>query len=393
MVLQFAASGSVLPFIGMLLRDRGLGYDRISLIFLAASAAMLVAPFLWGMLADRWVPLNRLFVLLNGGGSLLLLWLMEQTRFAGMLVAFTAFSAFVVPTFVLMNSLCFHHLPNPRAQYGQVRAFGSLGWILPFLPIALWTAWRPDAGLGFTLALGAGFSLAMGIFALRLPHTPPGARRAAGMPGPGLYGPALKRLVGNPDYLVLLLSMFLMSGSFVLVLYYSPPFLEKLGVSRPWIGPVQAIGVLFEVVLFRWHPRLLRRFPHTFVILAGCASLALRHGLFAFSNNVWLLSASYLLAAMVVVFHHTGVSILANAIAGPEVRSTAQTLISFFGLGLGPMFANAVAGWIAARSGDDLRPVFLFGALAALMAGLLLLSRRRRLEAAGGGPLPTGDGR
>lgn len=386
MLLQFAANGSVLPFVSMFLRDRGLTYDRISLVFFSASVAMLVFPFLWGMLADRYLPLDRVFVFLNGCGALALVFLVRQTGFVGLLVGYTLFSAFIVPTFMLINSLTFHHLPDPRTQFGMVRAFGSLGWIVPFLPVSLWTALRPEAGLGFTLWSGALFCGLMGGFALRLPHTAPGARRPAGAAtGPSLYGPALKRLLRDPDYLVLLASMFLMSGSFSMVIYYSPPFLEKLGVPRPWIGPVQAVGVVFEVFLFWWQPHLVRRFRNTTIILWGCLALAIRHWLFAGCSNLWLLTASYLLTALVVVFHHTGVSILANALAGREVRSTAQTLLSFFGLGVGPMFANGIAGWLAARAHDDVRPVFLFGGCLAGAAAALVFARRRRLEAAARG--------
>ena len=56
MALQFAAGGAVIPFITLLLRDRGLDFAHVSQIFLASSASLLVFPFLWGMLADRWVP-------------------------------------------------------------------------------------------------------------------------------------------------------------------------------------------------------------------------------------------------------------------------------------------------------------------------------------------------
>ncbi len=383
MLLQYAANGSVLPFVSMFFRDRGLTYDRISLIFFASSVVMLAAPFFWGMLADRVIPLNRVFVVLNWGGALALLVVIFQTGFAGMLIAFSVFSAFIVPTFMLMNSLSFHHLESPRVQFGVLRSFGSLGWIIPFLPISLWTAYRPEAGLAFALWSGVTFCLLMGLFSFWLPHTPPGARRQLGaVAGPSLYGPALKRLLRQPDYLVLLASMFLMSGSFSMVIYYSPPFLEKLGMPRPWIGPAQALGVIFEIFLFWWQPLLLRRFRHTTVIIWGCLALAARHWMFAGSDNLWWLTASYLLTALVVVFHHTGVSMLANVLAGPEIRSTAQTLLAFFGLGVGPMFANGVASWLAARAGDDLRPVFLFGGGLALVAAVLIAARRNHLEAA-----------
>ncbi len=381
MLLQYAACGSVLPFITMFLRDRGLPYERIGLILLASSTVMLVAPFFWGMLADRLIPLNRVFTGLNLLGALALWAVAKTTGFGGLLVAYTAFTACLYPIFTLTNALAFHHLPRPREQFPRLRAWGSLGWILPFLPISLWTAWRPAAGLGFTLWLGAGLCVAMAAFAFCLPHTEPGARRGrAGAVAPRLYGPALKRLLRDGNYLALLISMFLMSGAFTMVLFYSPPFLEKLGVGRPWIGPIQAGGVVVEIALFRWQPFLLRRFRITSLILVGIGALVARHLLYAVSANLWLLSGSYALVAVVVVFHHIGVSILANALAAAEVRATAQSLLAFCGMGLGPMFANALASALTGHFHDDLRPVFLAGALMAGLAGGVIAWRRRGLE-------------
>jgi len=378
MLAQFAATGSVLPFVTMLFRERGLSYAQISLLLTLSAAAMTVCPLLWGMAADRWISLNRVFSVVNAASAALLGLMVLGRGFALTAAAFTLYSACALPTFTLINALAFHHLPHPREQFGRLRAFGSLGWILPFLPISLWTARRPGAGLDFTLWLGAGLSLVSAAWAFALPPTRPGAARRG--PGPNLYGRALKRLLGNSDFTALLLSMFLVAGAFSILLYYSPPYLEKLGVPRPWIGPIQALGVVVEIGLFQWHGRLARAVRPTVLILAGSSALILRHLLYAFCGAPLWLSLSYALAAAVIVFHHTGVSLLSNALAGGELRATSQTLLSFAGQGLGPMFAHWLAGRIAVRFGDDLRPIFLAAALLCAAAFVIILSRRRSLD-------------
>lgn len=384
MLIQFAAIGAVLPFVTLWLRDRGLVYSEISFILLACSAVMLVFPFLWGMLADRFVPLNRLFIVINLCGAGTLMFMLPQHTFVGLAVSFTCYSACMIPGFSLTNALSFHHLARPREQFGRLRAWGSVGWILPFLPIALWTALQPAAGLDFTLYLGIGLCGVMAVYSFWLPHTAPKARRTGtGAAAGPVYLPAVKRLVRDWNYLTVLLAMFLVSGSFTLLMYFSPPFLEDLGVSRPWIGPIQAIGVLAEVALFQIQPALIRRWNYTTVILTGCAALVLRHLLFVGVSNPWVLSASYLLAGVVIVFFNMGISVLVNAMAVAEVRATAQTLLAFFGLGLGPMFANWIAGRLAAHYANNLRPVFLFAAVLAALAAVLIAVRGRQLNRAG----------
>lgn len=393
MGFQFAAGGAVIPFVTLLFRDRGLDFSQISLIFTASSATLLVFPFLWGMLADRYLPLNRLFTLLNlvGAGALALL--AGQQGFLGMLIAYTCYFACFNPALYLMNALSFHHLLNPREQFGRVRAWGSLGWIVPFLPISLWLGHKADAQFDFVAYLGMACCLGMAAFSFWLPHTPPGARGAAreqGGSGRLPYGLAIRELLGDRNYLVLLLSAFLMAGSLSLLMYYSPPLLEDVGVPRQWIGPVQAIGVVFEIVLLQWQPALLRRWNYTTVIVAGCVALVARHLLFGWSGNAWVLAGSYLLAGTVIVFYNQGVSVLVNSMAAVEVRATAQTLLLLFGQGLGPLLANLLAGRLASQAGDNVRPVFFFAAILGGVAALVVAARGRQLNAAGSGAARRG---
>ncbi len=386
MATQFAVGGAVIPFASLWFQDQGLDFTRISLIYVASSATLMVFPFLWGMLADRHIPLNRLFALLNLGAAGALAFLSAQTGFAGMLVGFTLLTALLNPTFMLINALSFHHLPRPHEQFGRLRGWGSLGWTLPFLPISLWLACRSQPSLGFTLHLGTLCCLIMVAVTFWLPHTEPAGRRQ----GPGRrhhpYGPALRSLLSDSNYVVLLVAYFCMAGSFSILTYYSFPLLEKVGVPRVWLGPAQAAGVLFEFALFQWQPALLRRWNYSGVILAGCAALLARQLLYAVSDNLWLLCLSYTLAGAVVVFNIVGTSLLVNAIAGSAVRSTAQTLLVLVGSGFGPIVANWAAGRIAAHSGGSLRPVFVFASALAAAAALLIAARVRRLDEAGRRP-------
>jgi hypothetical protein len=175
-------------------------------------------------------------------------------------------------------------------------------------------------------------------------------------------------------------TFFLVAGSFSILMLYSPPYLEDLGVDRAWIGPIQCTGVLLEIVLFRWVPGFVARWNYQTCLLTGCFALLLRHVLFSCSGNPWLLSASYLLAGVVIVFYMITCSIIVNALAELEVRATAQTLLVFFGSGMGPMFANWAAGQLAARSASGLRAAFVFAAILAGLACLLVFLRGSRLN-------------
>lgn len=381
MLMQYAACGAVIPFVSMWLVDRGLSYHQISRIIMTSAAVLLVAPFFWGMVADRFLPLDRVLMLVNLLGAGALVVLAQQENFQGLLLAYVAYTAFIFPTFHLINALGFHHLARPEASFSGLRAWGSVGWIIPFLPISLWTASRAEAGLNFILYLGMGLGLGMALLCWFLPHTPCGGRKkTAAADGHPAYLRAVRELLTNPNYLVVLLSMFLLSGSFSLVTFYSPPFLEQLGMPRPWIGPAQAIGVVFEVWLFQHQPGLIRRLNLIRTVVLGCLALVFRNLMFSVLSDLWLLALSYLLAGAFVVLYHIGASMLVNRLATDAVRASAQTMMGICSMGLGPMFANWMAGRLAAMAGNNLRPVFLFATFLAMLATLLIVAANQPLR-------------
>jgi predicted MFS family arabinose efflux permease len=378
MILQYAVGGALFPFLTLLLRDRGMTVPQISTALLCGAASMLVAPFFWGMLADRFIPLNRLFVVMNVAAVIALGAFAFQHAYAPMVISLTLFYASFMPTPILTNAIALQHLPDPQRQFGPVRAWGSAGWVLPSFPIFVWLSLSRSQDLGFLLGVTMTLGVIMAVTALWLPHTPPGALapRQAGSEAPTTYWPSLRRLLRNVNYLILIGAYLLMAASFVIQAFYSPVRLEDLGMTRPWIGLVQSVGVLWEIALFFARSAIVNRLGVTGSIVAGCVALLVRQLLFAYADNLWVLAASYLLVGTTVVLFHIGVNLLVAAMAEREVKSTAQTILTLCSSGIGPILANAVVGRLTAGSASDLSGVFLFGAILTAGAGALLLLHR-----------------
>ena len=383
MLCQFAVGGAVIPFAGLLLQERGMDFVQASRIFALSSCMLLVFPFLWGMVADRFLPIDRLFTALNVLAVGAMAFLFYQSSYLGLLIGFLMFYSVYHPTFTLTNALCFHHLPRPREQFGSVRAWGSAGWIVPSLPIYFWLLWRPDTELGFVLFVGMAAAVAMTLVTLVLPRTAVAGAPTV-EPGPTVerphYWSDLKVLLRSGNYVVILVSFFLISGSFSLLTYYSPPYLASLGLARHWLGPIQCIGVVVEIAVFPFLRVLLARWGYRRCLVLGCACLFLRHLLFVYSTTVWLLCLSYVLAGLLIVFYHIGASIFVNELASKSVRASAQTLLVLLGSGLGPLVTNAVAGWLMAPGEQALVPVFGFGAVLAGLAAAAILFRGQQFE-------------
>jgi predicted MFS family arabinose efflux permease len=380
MILQYAVGGAMIPFITVLLRDRGLNVSEISQILAANSAALIFAPFLWGMIADRFIPLNRLFAVMNTLAAVALGLFAEFHDFWGSLLTFTVFFGCFQPAPTLVNALCFRHLENPVEEFAPLRAWGSLGWILPSLPIFLYLACFPVNNFEFIIYLAIGLCLLMALASFWLPHTPPGsAQRTEGTRRRLTYFQALRLLTHNPGYLVVLASYFLVSASFCIQSYYSPPRLTDLGLSRAWIGPAQSAGVIVEILCFYYRKAILRRTGYAGSVLAGSFMLFLRQLLFASVDSLPWLCVSYVLVGMTVVFYYIGVSILIDALAVEEVKATAQSLLLLCSSGLGPAFANWAVHRIVHGISGELKTVFWFSTLLAGAAMMVLWLGRRMI--------------
>lgn len=379
MLVQYSAGGAIMPFLALFLRERGLAMSQVSLVVMSGSCALMVSPLFWGMLADRFVPVNHLLKVINLLAAAALVVFAFQHTFWGLAMAFTCFYACYQPAPFLVSSLCLRHVPDPFRHFASLRAWGSLGWLVPSLAVFLWMAlgWGQDFSLLPWLSATA--FVAMAIYARWLPHTPPGAAPHAGVGSQLSYGAATRRLLHNRNYLVLLVSYFFVAASFSILFFYSPPRMVDAGLPALWVGPVQIYSIVAEVILLQWQAHIGRRIGYHRMVIVGCLMLVARQAIYVWSDNLWLLTSSYALVGVTVVFYHIGVSVLAEDIAGPEVKATAQTLLVLCSSGLGPIAGNLAVSRLARGPSADLHRVFVWGMASAAVAAVLLLWRGARI--------------
>jgi hypothetical protein len=390
MTLQHMAGGAFLPFATLHFLDLGIDYAGIGWMFLAAAAVSATVPFLWGFLADRYIQVGRLYAFLHLLGAAALLALAQARTFPACLIALTLFVGFYPPTTALLFALSYHVLKAPAAQFGRLRVWGSVGWMVPSLPVYAWLAFSETGDLSFTPVLAAGFEVLTALFALALPRPAAGGTEGSVAAGQLSYGPALRTLFWNSGFVALLAIAFLMQASFAIAAYYAGPLIVACGVARKWVGPAQSLGVAIEVPLFFLLSASIRRLGFRGTMAVGCIALVVRQLICSLSSSPWLLVASYVLPGVCVVFYLTAMSLAVNSLAGSSVRATAQTLLTLIGPGLGQMTAHRAAGWIATESQGRLAPVFLFAAgCAGAALGILAWEGRRRAGAVSSSPQPS----
>ncbi|BCO17429.1 hypothetical protein KUC3_02860 [Alteromonas sp. KC3] len=138
----------------------------------------IIAPFIVGLIADRFFNAERILGLLHLVGAALMYFMYQASDFASFYPYVLAYMIAYMPTLALVNSVSFGQMNDPSKQFGKVRVWGTVGWIVAGLMISYVFSWDSaqsiaDGMLKNTFLLCSIASLALGIFSFTLPNTPP----------------------------------------------------------------------------------------------------------------------------------------------------------------------------------------------------------------------------
>jgi len=315
-------------------------------------------------------------------------------------------SVFYVPTMSITNSIAFNAFTNPEKQFGPVRLWGTIGWIVaswPFIFILVdWAAvstkqtygvmdWLGTAlGTGLTgraamdgqryIFLVAGVaSLVLSAFSLVLPHTPP---KPAVAGQDNLAWLKAVKLLRNPLILVLFIVTFIDAAVHQTYFVLTPGFLNKpaaggvVGIESNWVAPVMKIGQIAEIVTMLALGWVLKTLGWRITMIVGVLGHAVRFAVFAFFPQPEPSIAIIAIHGVCYAFFFATVYIFVDKYFPKDIRSSAQGLFNLLILGVGPFVGNFVISKIMELNTVDkvvlYQKVFLYPMGAALFGAILL---------------------
>ncbi|RYE37281.1 MAG: MFS transporter [Sphingobacteriaceae bacterium] len=321
-------------------------------VFSTQSWGAIIAPFIVGLIADRYFNAEKILGILHIVGAVLMYQLYNATNIGAFYPYVLGYMILFMPTLALVNSVSFNQIGDPEKEFSSIRIWGTIGWIAAGLLISYAFHWdsKENTENGFlknTFMMAGVASLVLGIFSFTLPKTPPKISLSEKVTVSDVLGLDALKLLKDRNFLIFFLSSILIC--IPLAFYYQNAnlFLSDIGVDNP-TGKM-TIGQASEVLFLLFIPIFFSRFGFKKTILIGMLAWALRYALFAYgngSNLSFMLIIGIALHGVCYDFFFVSGQIYTNSKAGEKYKSSAQGLITLATYGVGMLIGFAVAGLI-----------------------------------------------
>lgn len=380
MFLQYAIWGAWAPVLSAYLKET-LGFTglQFGVIYSLLPLATIIAPFISGQIADRYFASQKVVGFLQLTGGALLVFVSSVTNYRTMMWLMLFYCLLYAPTLALTNSIAFINLKDPERDFGIIRVWGTIGWIVAGLVLMGWRftskSFEPIAFAGDTFLLAGIFSIIMAIQSFTLPHTPPKKEAAK----PWAFLEALK-MMKEKNFAVFIIIAFVVSTELMFYYILTAPFLtsEKIGLSDAAVPGVMVIAQVAEIfVLAIFLPYLIKRIGIRNILVIGVLAWPARYIIFAIGKPSWLVIASLSLHGFCFVFFFAAAFIYVDMVAPRDIRHSAQSFIIFVTYGIGNYIGSLFAGWIhdhfTIEEATNWTAVFLIPCLLTLLCALAFL--------------------
>ncbi|TCC88325.1 nucleoside permease [Pedobacter hiemivivus] len=321
-------------------------------VFSTQSWGAIIAPFIIGLIADRYFNAEKILGILHLVGAVLMYQMYNATDMTAFYPYVLAYMILFMPTLALVNSVSFNQMKDPEKEFSTIRVWGTIGWIAAGLLISYVFHWDTDQGvkdglLKNTFMMGAVVSLILGLFSFTLPKTPPKVASGEKVKISEILGLDALKLLKDKNFAIFFISSILICIPLAFYYQNAHSFLSNVGLENP-TGKM-TIGQVSEVLFLLLLPVFFSKFGFKKTILVGMLAWGVRYALFAYGNASdlsFMLIIGIALHGICYDFFFVSGQIYTNAAAGEKYKSSAQGLITLATYGVGMLIGFEVAGLI-----------------------------------------------
>lgn len=310
------------------------------------SLGAIIAPFIIGLIADKYFSAQKILGVLHLAGAVLMYMLSKSDGFAGFYPLLLVYMIIYMPSLALVNSISFKQMSDPEKEFSNIRVWGTIGWIAAGLLIG-WLALEQKGTLQSTFLISSVISAVLGIFSFTLPNTPP-PKAGGNVSVREILGLDAIALLKDKNFLIFFVASLLIC--IPLAFYYQETniFLNEIHVDKA--ASKMSIGQMSETIFLFLMPLFFTRLGVKKMLLIGMAAWAIRYLFFAYGNAdtaMWMLYIGIALHGVCYDFFFVTGQIYTDQRAGEHIRSSAQGMITLATYGVGMYIGFWFAGLIA----------------------------------------------
>ncbi|EON75739.1 Putative nucleoside transporter yegT [Lunatimonas lonarensis] len=354
MFLEFFVWGSWFVTLGTFLGNNlSATGTQLAAAFSTQSFGAIIAPFIIGLIADRYFNAEKILGVLHLAGAGLMFMMFRSDSFTGFYPYVFLYMLIYMPTLALVNSVSFNQMKDPAKEFSTIRVWGTIGWISAGLLISYFFLWDSPAAIGAgmlrnTFLMSSISSLVLGVFCFGLPNTPPKAGVAGTRTLSEILGLDALTLLKNRDFAIFFISSVLICIPLAFYYQNANPFLSEVGLPNP--TGMMTIGQVSEVLFLLAMPFFFRKFGLKTTLIVGMLAWVVRYVFFAYGDagsGTYLLIIGIALHGICYDFFFVSGQIYTDSKAGERYKSSAQGLITLATYGIGMLIGFWIAGIVS----------------------------------------------
>ncbi len=361
--VSYLGLGSLVPFLALVLRERGVDGIVLTAALGALPLSRLIFGPIWSILADRFQAPTRM-VRLGAGLSALgavLLWLVPSGWWV--VAAMLVLSIGRAPAGPVLDGLTLKTLGD-KAQYGRVRRWGSVGFMVGVLGVG----WLVDHTAYGPLEVVAVVSIAFWAVAVVMPSADAIERVE--------ILPALKALLDDRFIRWMIPAAALHFAPHVGNTSFIAVHIDGLGHAASWTGIAIAGGVTLEVLLMGWSATIMPRVGVERLLLLSMALAIPRWILMTVLTSPLAIAAVNTVHGITFGMFWIAAVALVGDRAPARVATSAQGLLALAVGGVGSSLGVMGASWLVTTWSTTVMYQVAVGS-AVLGTGCALMAVRR----------------
>lgn len=356
-ILQWAVWGAYLTSMGSYLFSVGLA-TKIGIFYAIQGIVSIFMPTLMGIVADKFIPAQRLLGLCHGisalgmlGAGLYGMMAENDVTFGILFGLYAVGAAFYMPTIALSNSVAFKVLEtngyDTVKDFPPIRVFGTVGFILAMLFVNFVSIDGVQFQNSYNQFLTSGvLGIAMLLYCFTLPNCPCNKGTGENQTLAERFGLNAFRLFKDKQMAIFFIFSMLLGVALQITNGFANPFISHFqdvpAFADTWgarnANALISISQVSETLGILLIPIAMKLFGIKRVMLIAMFAWVLRFGLFGAGDpgaGVWMLILSMIVYGVAFDFFNISGALYTNMRTSEKMQNSAQGLFMLMTNGIG----------------------------------------------------------